>query len=69
MQGSTHIQVPTLILWGKQDVALTYPMAEQSLALCDQGWLVAFEDATHWVQHDAAQEVNRLLGEHFKSGE
>jgi len=59
------IQVPTLIIWGKRDVALSYAMAPKSLAYCEDGRLVTFEDATHWVQHDKAAEVSQLLIEHF----
>jgi pimeloyl-ACP methyl ester carboxylesterase len=56
-----RIQVPTLMLWGKQDVALSYEMAQPSIDLCEQGELVFFDDATHWVQHDKAAEVNTHL--------
>jgi pimeloyl-ACP methyl ester carboxylesterase len=28
---------------------------------CDDGKLVFFEDATHWVQHDEAGNVTALL--------
>jgi pimeloyl-ACP methyl ester carboxylesterase len=56
-----HVHVPTLILWGKRDVALSYAMAERSTRLCDNARLLSFEDATHWVQHDAAEGVNREL--------
>jgi pimeloyl-ACP methyl ester carboxylesterase len=56
-----RVHMPTRVLWGKQDVALSYEMAEASMDLCDDGQLVFFEDATHWVQHDAAEAVNREL--------
>jgi pimeloyl-ACP methyl ester carboxylesterase len=36
-------------------------MAQRSLELCDDGRLVFYENATHWVQHDEAEEVNRQL--------
>lgn len=49
---SPRIKPPTLILWGVHDVALTQDMAEPSRALCDDGQLTFFEDATHWVLHD-----------------
>jgi pimeloyl-ACP methyl ester carboxylesterase len=29
--------------------------------LCSDGRLVFFEEASHWVQHDKADEVNALL--------
>jgi epoxide hydrolase 4 len=61
-----RVGTPTLILWGKRDVAISHEMAEPSLALCDHGRLVMFEDATHWVQHDKADEVNKHLIEFFK---
>ncbi|HLO13635.1 MAG TPA: alpha/beta hydrolase [Anaerolineales bacterium] len=53
--------VPTLMLWGVKDVALTYRMARPSIDYCDDGNLIFFPDATHWVQHEEADEVNRHL--------
>jgi pimeloyl-ACP methyl ester carboxylesterase len=41
-------------------------MAQKSIELCDNGRLKFFEDASHWVQHDAADEINRELVEYFK---
>lgn len=60
-----QVQVPTLMLWGKRDVALSHEMVNPSVALCDQGEAVLFEKATHWVQHDEADEVNRRLIQFF----
>ena len=62
---NVRVQVPTLVLWGKRDVALSVEMAQESIELCDNGRLVTFENATHWVQHDEAEEVNRQLIEFF----
>jgi pimeloyl-ACP methyl ester carboxylesterase len=53
--------MPVLLLWGARDVALGREMAEASIALCDQGELVFFEEATHWLQHEKADEVNQLI--------
>jgi epoxide hydrolase 4 len=50
--------VPALMMWGVKDVALTYRMARPSIDHCEDGKLIFFPDATHWVQHDAAEEVN-----------
>ena len=50
-----------------KDVALTYRMARPSMDYCDDGRLILFEEDTHWVQHDEAEEVNRLLIEFFKN--
>jgi pimeloyl-ACP methyl ester carboxylesterase len=56
-----RIHVPTLILWGMKDVTLTHRMAHPSLDHCDDGDLIFFPDATHWVQHEVADVVNQFL--------
>ena len=60
-----RVRVPALIIWGKLDVALDSEMAQPSIDLCDDGRLVMFEDATHWVQHDKAAEVSALMAKFF----
>lgn len=59
------IQVPTLMLWGEQDVALGKELAQPSIDLCAEGKLVFFPNATHWVQHDEADAVNAALADFF----
>lgn len=61
------VKSPMLMIWGMQDVALSYRMARPSLDYCQDGVLVFFEDSSHWVQHDEAEAVNQLLLE-FLSG-
>ena len=56
-----RVQIRTLILWGVQDIALSRRMARPSLDYCDDGNLIFFPDATHWVQREEADEVNRRL--------
>jgi pimeloyl-ACP methyl ester carboxylesterase len=56
-----RVHVPVLMIWGARDQALGREMAPESIALCDDGRLHVLEDATHWVQHDAADRVNALL--------
>jgi pimeloyl-ACP methyl ester carboxylesterase len=63
---TNQVQPPTLIIWGKRDPHLSHEMADLSLEFCQDGKLVYFEDATHWVQHDKAAKVSQLLIEHFK---
>jgi pimeloyl-ACP methyl ester carboxylesterase len=65
MSGDLRIRVPTLILWGAQDIALGREMAQPSLNLCDQGKLVFFESSSHWVQHDESDSVNKYLLDFF----
>jgi pimeloyl-ACP methyl ester carboxylesterase len=61
-----RVKVPTLMLWGMQDVALSHRMARLSIDYCEDGALVFFEDATHWVQHDEAENVTKLLLEFLR---
>jgi len=62
------INPKTLIIWGKKDPHLSHQMAQMSLEYCQDGKLVYFEDATHWVQHDKPEVVSQLLIDHFKEG-
>ncbi len=56
-----RITVPTLLIWGAQDKFLGRELAQPSIDLCDDGRLVFFEEATHWVQHEEAGRVNELI--------
>jgi len=56
-----RIRVPTLLIWGAQDRFLRREMAQPSVDLCDDGRLVFIEGATHWVQHEEADQVNKLI--------
>jgi len=56
-----RVHVPTMMLWGKRDIALSSEMAQPSIDLCDQGELTFYEKSTHWVQHDMKEEVNQKL--------
>lgn len=55
------IKVPTLMMWGMQDFALSHRMARPSMDYVKEGNLMLFPEATHWVQRDAAEEVNHYL--------
>jgi pimeloyl-ACP methyl ester carboxylesterase len=66
MPENPRVRIPTLMIWGVQDVALARWMARPSIDYCDDGQLIFFEDATHWVQHDRAAEVSALLVDFFK---
>ena len=63
--GSSHpparIRVPLRVIWGDRDAFLEPGLAEAGLALCDRGQSSHLADATHWVHHEEADEVNRLL--------
>ena len=61
MPQDVRVKVRTLMMWGTKDVALTHRMARPSMDYVDDGNLILFPEATHWVQHDAAEEVNHYL--------
>lgn len=61
-----QITVPTLLIWGARDAFLIRDMAQPSIDLCLDGRLVFLEKATHWVQHEEALTVNRLLVEFLR---
>jgi pimeloyl-ACP methyl ester carboxylesterase len=56
-----RVKVPTLMMWGMKDFALSHRMARPSMDYVEEGNLILFPEATHWVQHDAWQEVNHYL--------
>jgi epoxide hydrolase 4 len=61
-----RVTVPVLILWGKQDAFLKWEMAEESLTYCDQGKVIYFDQATHWLQHEEAAHINPLLADFIR---
>jgi pimeloyl-ACP methyl ester carboxylesterase len=55
------VEPPVLLIWGIDDVALGRELAEPSRERCRRGELAWIAGAGHWVQHEAAGEVNRRL--------
>ena len=55
------VQMPTLVIWGKQDKFMQAEMAQQSIEYCVNGRLIYFDNATHWVMHEEADKVNNCL--------
>lgn len=64
-----QINVPTLLLWGARDAFLGREMAPPSIALCEHGELEFLEGATHWVQHEEPELVNRRIVEFLSADE
>lgn len=62
------VQVPTLMIWGARDAAFGPELAQASIERCKRGKLVPIEHASHWVQHEAAERVNKLLLEFLTAG-
>jgi pimeloyl-ACP methyl ester carboxylesterase len=61
-----RIRVQTLMLWGKQDFALSAEMVEPSIAMCDDGRFVFFEGSGHFVQHERDEQINQYLLDFFR---
>ena len=59
--GDPLIKVPTLMIWGAKDKFLGPGVARSSYALCESARLEWIEEATHWVQHEEPDRVNRLI--------
>ncbi|HEU4973816.1 MAG TPA: alpha/beta hydrolase [Baekduia sp.] len=62
------IEAETLVIWGERDRFLGAELAEPPAKLVPHARVVRLPDASHWVQHDAPEEVNRLLVEHLRGG-
>ncbi|HTO41282.1 MAG TPA: alpha/beta hydrolase [Rhizomicrobium sp.] len=63
---SYRIRVPAMMIWGMRDRYGEPELAAASIAMCDQGELVRFDNATHWVQHDEPERFTALLLEFLK---
>jgi pimeloyl-ACP methyl ester carboxylesterase len=61
------VSPPTMVVWGLDDPALVPQLAVESAGYCENGRLERFPGVTHWVQHEAADEVNELLLDHLGS--
>ncbi len=59
--GFPVIEVPTLLLWGEQDVALTKETTFGTDAFVESLTLRYLPDASHWVQQDQPEVVNAML--------
>lgn len=60
-----RVRIPTHIIWGEQDIALDKRMVASSLQWCDDGQVTTFPEASHWVQHDASEQVSQILVDFF----
>jgi pimeloyl-ACP methyl ester carboxylesterase len=59
--GHPKIDVPTLMLWGEQDLALTVETTRGTGDYVSDLTLRYLPDASHWVQQDAPEMVNAML--------
>jgi pimeloyl-ACP methyl ester carboxylesterase len=61
-----QIAQKVLVIWGDKDKYLGKEMAEPPRSLVPHARVVHLPHATHWVQNDATEEVNRLLLEFIR---
>ncbi len=61
VDASRVIEVPTLLVWGEDDVALDLICLEGTERYVRDLTLRRLPGVSHWVQQDAPQAVNRLL--------
>jgi len=59
--GHPKIDVPTLLLWGEQDLALTIETTYGTEAYVSDLTVRYLPHASHWVQQDAPEDVNAIL--------
>lgn len=55
------ITVPTLVIWGEKDQALLTHLLDGLETYVDNLTIQRIPDATHWVQQDAPELVNRYI--------
>ncbi len=60
------VRPPTLLIWGVQDAALVPELTDDLDAWVPALRVERIADASHWVQHERPDLVNRLLLEHFE---
>jgi epoxide hydrolase 4 len=61
--GDGRVDVPTLMIWGEEDAALNIHCTEGTEAYVRDFTLHRLPGVSHWVQQEAPEAVNALLGE------
>jgi len=61
-----RVSIPTLILWGENDIFLLPEMAHKSLEYCDNGQCLLLPGVSHWINHEEPARVSRELIAHFQ---
>ena len=62
-EGQMVVRVPTLVIWGDQDIALTVKNLEGLEKYVPDLTVKRIPDATHWVVHEKAAQVNAYIRE------
>lgn len=59
------VSAPTLVIWGEQDPYLSLNLLDRLGQWVPDLRMERIPDASHWVQNDVPDQVNRLLAEFF----
>jgi pimeloyl-ACP methyl ester carboxylesterase len=59
--GAPIIETPTLLIWGERDVALSLETTRDTDRFVSDLTFRSLPDASHWVQQDDPETVNRML--------
>jgi pimeloyl-ACP methyl ester carboxylesterase len=57
------LATPTLMIWGEKDVALSLQLTEGNEAYLRDFTLRRLPGVSHWVQHEASDQVNALIAD------
>lgn len=61
------VNVDTLVIWGEDDRALGKELTYNFKKYCTKGYDIKYiPNCSHWVQNDAAEQVNEYLLEYLK---
>ncbi|CAG2114272.1 unnamed protein product [Medioppia subpectinata] len=58
-----RITSPTLVLWGRDDIALTEGLAADSCKSCDNYTIKMIDNCSHWTPFDKPDIVNKYIHE------
>ena len=62
------ITVPTLLIWGVNDIFLGRDMIRPTLECCQEGQLAMLEEGSHWVHLQEPARVNALIDTFLQGG-
>ena len=58
---SKRILVPVRMIWGMEDKFLSRKLAKETIKICPNGQLIFVDDASHWINHEKPEVVNKLI--------
>ncbi|WP_445777827.1 alpha/beta fold hydrolase [Shewanella sp.] len=62
-----RITLPTLVLWGEQDLAFVNENLDGLLHYVPSCTIKRFADTSHWIQHERPSEVNNAISDFLTS--